>query len=102
MIIHILIYRHRHGYPIAFLDRQMVLQVLYDNIRDKSKVFTNKRVERVVMNHDGVTVKTEDGSSYSGDILIGADGIHSAVRGEMWRIANERSPGWFPPNEHKC
>src|SRR5450756_163652 len=33
--------RRRHGYPILFLDRQMVLQVLYENIRDVSKVLTN-------------------------------------------------------------
>ncbi|KAL6406619.1 FAD-binding domain containing protein [Ilyonectria robusta] len=91
--------RERHGYPIAFLDRQMVLQVLYDNIRDKTKILTKKHVQKVDMTDDGVVVKTSDGSSYKGDILIGADGIHSSVRGEMWRIANEISPGWIPSDE---
>ncbi|KAF7549510.1 hypothetical protein G7Z17_g6330 [Cylindrodendrum hubeiense] len=89
----------RHGYPITFLDRQMVIQVLYDNVRDKSKVLTNKRVQRVSMTDDGVVVKTSDGSSYKGDILVGADGIHSTVRGEMWKIANEMSPEWIPADE---
>lgn len=92
----------RHGYPITFLDRQMVLQVLYDNIRDKTKILTNKRVQKVNLKDDGVIVQTSDGSIYKGDILVGADGIHSIVRGEMWRIANEMSPGWIPSNEHSC
>ncbi|KAL4810805.1 hypothetical protein BDV18DRAFT_155418 [Aspergillus unguis] len=87
----------RHGYPIVFLDRQMVLQVLYDNIKDKSKVLTKKRVQTVDMDDNGVTVTTSDSSSYQGDILIGADGIHSTVREEMWRIANNISPGWIAP-----
>ncbi|UPK90661.1 hypothetical protein LCI18_001596 [Fusarium solani-melongenae] len=91
---------NQHGYPITFLDRQMVLQMLYENIRDKSKVLTNKHVYKVDLMGDGVVVKTQDGSTYHGDILVGADGIHSAVRGEMWRIANKMSPGWFPNNEH--
>lgn len=80
----------------------MVLQVLYDNIRDKTKILTRKRVQNVDMNDDGVTVQTTDGSTYRGDILVGADGIHSTVRGEMWRIANEMSPGWIPADEHAC
>jgi 2-polyprenyl-6-methoxyphenol hydroxylase-like FAD-dependent oxidoreductase len=77
----------------------MVLQVLYDNIRDKTKVLTRKRVQKVELLEDGVVVNTTDGSSYKGDILVGADGIHSSVREEMWRIANEISPGWIPSDE---
>ncbi|CAK7205375.1 hypothetical protein SEUCBS139899_008145 [Sporothrix eucalyptigena] len=94
--------RQRHGYPITFLDRQMVLQVLYDNIKDKSKVLINKRVNKVTTTDNGVTVKTADGSVYQGDILVGADGIHSKVRDEMWRIAHEEKPGWIPADERSC
>ncbi|KAF2020082.1 FAD-binding domain-containing protein [Aaosphaeria arxii CBS 175.79] len=90
----------RHGYPIIFLDRQMVLKLLYENIRDKSKILTNKRVKNVRITDDGVLVNTADGSSYQGDILVGADGIHSTVRTEMWNIANKMAPGWFPSDEH--
>lgn len=80
----------------------MVLQVLYDNIQDKSKILVNKKVQNVKMTEDGVVVKTSDGSSYEGDILVGADGIHSSVREEMWRIANDLSPGWIPSDERSC
>ncbi|KAF2804993.1 FAD-binding domain-containing protein [Mytilinidion resinicola] len=91
-----------HGYPILFMDRQMVLQVLYDNIKDKSKVLTDKRVTKVEVNEKGVKAITSDGSVYTGDIMIGADGIHSQVRKEMWRIADEKSPGNIPASEHEA
>lgn len=83
-----------------FLDRQMVLQVLYDNIKDKSKVLTEKRLEKVDLHEKGVSVTCTDGSTFSGDFVVGGDGIHSTTRSEMWRIAGEKSPGYFPPAEH--
>jgi 2-polyprenyl-6-methoxyphenol hydroxylase-like FAD-dependent oxidoreductase len=82
-----------------FLDRQMVLQALYDHIQDKSKVILSKRVERIDPIEGGVIVRTKDGSSYTGDIAIGADGMHSATRNEMWRIANAVQPRYIPANE---
>lgn len=91
--------RNSHGYPMLFLDRQMVLQVLYSNIKDKSKVMPNKRVCGVEHREGRVIVTTSDGSTYDGDIVVGADGIHSAVRSEMWRIADSMSPGFIPAEE---
>lgn len=87
----------------------MLLQILYDNLNHKDRVLTNKRVAHVEMSATGVLVTTEDGSTYSGDILVGGDGVHSKVRQEMWRIASssastadafplvERSSECFPP-----
>ena len=78
---------YRHGYPIAFMDRQTVLQTLYNKIQDKSKILTGKRV-KAIDSSDPTVVKviTTDGSIYSGDIVVGADGIHSTVRQEMARL----------------
>ncbi|KAF4820432.1 FAD-dependent monooxygenase atmM [Colletotrichum siamense] len=87
------------GYPCVFIDRQMLLQVLYEKIRHKDRVLTGKRVSRVEMTDSGVTVKTQDGSSYAGDILIGADGVRSTIRQEMWRLASEEKQNVFPPDE---
>jgi 2-polyprenyl-6-methoxyphenol hydroxylase-like FAD-dependent oxidoreductase len=90
----------RHGYPILSLDFQRVLQVLYDNIQDKSKILTKKEIWNVDVTHNGVVVKTSDGSLYNGDILVGADGNQSTVRDTMWQIADELSPGWISSDEH--
>jgi len=53
----------------------------------------NKRVVEVVHGVESVLVKCADGTVYEGDIVIGADGIHSRVRMEMQRIAHNTSPG---------
>ncbi|KAK1856057.1 FAD binding domain protein [Colletotrichum chrysophilum] len=87
------------GYASLWVDRQMLLQILYDNLKQKDKVLTNKRVVHVKTSSTGVEVKTEDGSTYAGDILVGGDGVHSKVRQEMWRIASVSDPTAFPPEE---
>ncbi|KAI8217131.1 FAD-dependent monooxygenase andE [Colletotrichum sp. SAR 10_86] len=87
------------GYASLWVDRQMLLQILYDNLKQKVKVLTNKRVVHVETSSTGVVVKTEDGSTYAGDILVGGDGVHSKVRQEMWRIASVSDPTAFPPEE---
>ncbi|KAH9228284.1 hypothetical protein K456DRAFT_1926221 [Colletotrichum gloeosporioides 23] len=89
----------RTGYPSIFIDRQMLLQVLYDNLKQKNKVNPSKRVNKIDLSEKGVTVYTTDGSIYEGDIVVGADGIHSTVRSEMWRIGIKETPGYFPHDE---
>jgi salicylate hydroxylase len=42
------------------------------------------RIERFDQGDDGVTVTLADGSTATGDVLIGADGIHSTVRERMF------------------
>jgi 2-polyprenyl-6-methoxyphenol hydroxylase-like FAD-dependent oxidoreductase len=78
----------------------MVLKVLYENIKDKKKVLTGKRLEKIIeMNDKGVKAVTTDGSIYSGDILIGADGVHSTTRGQMWELAARLEPNYFDHEE---
>lgn len=89
---------NRIGYPQIFIDRQTVLEVLFDSLKHKERVFTNKRVECVEHGENNVTVRTKDGSKYTGDIIIGADGIHSNVRKEMWRIAHSAKSDVFQAN----
>jgi 2-polyprenyl-6-methoxyphenol hydroxylase-like FAD-dependent oxidoreductase len=75
------------------MDRQQVIQGLWDNLRDRSKVHTSCGVVKVVCHADGVAVETVDGSVFHGDIVVGADGVHSNVRQEMRRIGAEDCPG---------
>ncbi|KAI1072894.1 hypothetical protein LB507_008933 [Fusarium sp. FIESC RH6] len=92
-------FEKRTGYPSIFIDRQMLLQVLHNNIKHKYRVLPNKRVTRVEWTSNGARVHTKDGSTFDGDIVVGADGIHSKVRDEMWRLGKEQSPGYFPVDE---
>ncbi|KAI1016880.1 hypothetical protein LB504_007119, partial [Fusarium proliferatum] len=86
----------RHGYPTIFIDRQMLMQVLYDKLESKASVHAGQKVVSVLELDNGVQVTTDGGKVFQGDILVGADGIYSTVRKEMWRIA---SPGSFPADE---
>ncbi|KAH7033741.1 FAD binding domain protein [Microdochium trichocladiopsis] len=89
----------RHGYEILFFDRQWLLKVLYDQLRHKDRVRINQRVQKITTGPTGVEVTTTNGETFSGSIVIGADGIHSTVRQEMRRLADDRSPGYFPQGE---
>ncbi|KAL2782879.1 hypothetical protein BJX66DRAFT_350308 [Aspergillus keveii] len=40
-----------------------------------------------IEHHDGgVGIETRDGRIFTGDFVVGADGVHSKTRGEMWRL----------------
>ncbi|KAF5866585.1 hypothetical protein ETB97_011470 [Aspergillus alliaceus] len=52
-------------------------------ISDKFKGVSQKCVARVSHAEDHVEVTASDGSTFRGDILVGADGTHSRVRKEM-------------------
>ncbi|QSZ32310.1 hypothetical protein DSL72_001884 [Monilinia vaccinii-corymbosi] len=80
----------RLGYTITFLEREKLLEILYQNLPDKSKILTGKYVRSIEQDSKEAVVICEDGSRYSGDVIAGADGIHSVIRSEMRRqIAKE-------------
>ncbi|KAJ4256153.1 hypothetical protein NW762_009229 [Fusarium torreyae] len=89
----------RHGYPTIFIDRQMLLEALHNNLKFRDSVLPGQRVETVTELDDGVEVRTSKGDVFRGDIVVGADGIYSTVRREMWRIGNKVSPGYFHADE---
>jgi FAD dependent monooxygenase len=71
----------------------MFLGSLYEQLEDKSKILLRKKVVGFEHGEESVTVHCEDGTSFKGDLVIGADGVHSKTRAEMQRIANEKEPG---------
>ncbi|KAH7035910.1 uncharacterized protein B0I36DRAFT_319334 [Microdochium trichocladiopsis] len=80
----------RHGYANLFLARHDLLNVLYGGIEDKERLLVNKRVTKVDSLEDCARVHTTDGTVYEGQIVVGADGVRSFVRQEMWRHAGEQ------------
>lgn len=49
-----------------------------------TRLHFGKRVVSIVQGENGVIVRTADGKSYEGDILVGADGCFSAVRQSIY------------------
>jgi FAD-dependent urate hydroxylase len=70
---------NRLGAPIRMVPRRILLERLLNGF-PMDRVRCNSRAARVVSTPDGVRVDFEDGSSVHGDLLIGADGLHSVVR----------------------
>ncbi|KAK1453504.1 FAD binding domain-containing protein [Colletotrichum melonis] len=88
------IFKANHGAePVAF-HRAHLIGALYDGLPEaaKSKYFTGKKLAGIVSTDTGVTVTCEDGSSYDGSIVIGADGVHSATRRQMRKLAVAEDP----------
>ena len=78
---------NRTRYSTAWGERQNLLRVLYENLKDRSKILVSKDLASIKHEATGVTAICADGSSFSGDILIGADGVFSKTRSQMWGLA---------------
>lgn len=67
-----------------------MLQILANHIQRKECILANKRVQKISQDPKGATVFCTDGTQYRGDIVVGADGVNSTVRHEMWRAAESQ------------
>jgi FAD-dependent urate hydroxylase len=70
---------NRLGASIRMVPRRILLERLLKGF-PADRIRCNSRAVRVVNDGNGVRVDFEDGSSVEGDVLIGADGLHSVVR----------------------
>ncbi|KAJ7473813.1 putative kynurenine 3-monooxygenase [Mycena galericulata] len=71
------------GYPSVRVMRSTLHTVLLDAGEEMGDMITVKwgaKLSRIEEDEQGVTAYFEDGSEAQGDILIGADGMHSKVR----------------------
>ncbi|KAF9950272.1 hypothetical protein BGZ72_008047 [Mortierella alpina] len=51
----------------------------------KEKIHMGKKIVSLSQNEESVTITCEDGSAYTGDILVGADGTQSTVRELLYK-----------------
>ena len=75
-----------HDVPQFSIHRGHLHQVLWQAAEARlpnGALLRNARLQSFTQNAHGVTVYLADGRSLSGDVLIGADGIHSAIRAAL-------------------
>ncbi|KAK4239014.1 hypothetical protein C8A03DRAFT_14582 [Achaetomium macrosporum] len=86
------LFRARTGYSGCWGERQILLRVLHENLKDRSKILVNKDIIDIRHDADGVSAVCGDGSSFRGDILVGADGVYSKTRTKIWELAEPANP----------
>ncbi len=74
-----------HGAPYYHLHRADIHELLARKVYalDPDCITLNARAEGFEVSADGVTLKLADGTSVHGDVLVGADGIKSAIRAQL-------------------
>jgi 2-polyprenyl-6-methoxyphenol hydroxylase-like FAD-dependent oxidoreductase len=77
-------FRKRFGNPYAVIHRQDIHNSLLEGATETGKVefFTSCRVESIEQAADSVTVTCGNGKTFTGQALIGADGVRSVVRAQ--------------------
>jgi len=98
----------RYGQPTVAIGRSDLHGILRDALT--APVVTGAEVTGYTEHADGVSVHFADGTSQDGDLLVGADGVRSAVRAGLlgpqppdytgyiaWRGHARMSPEEFPP-----
>ncbi|MEV4113231.1 FAD-dependent monooxygenase [Nonomuraea sp. NPDC049695] len=73
----------RYGFPTQAVPRRCLLERLADGLPD-GIVHYGLACRSVAQDGGRVTATFADGSTATGDVLIGADGHHSAVRRTLW------------------
>ena len=75
-----------HEVPQFSIHRGHLHQVLWQAAEARlpaGALLNNARLQGFTQDAGGITVHLSDGRSLSGDVLIGADGIHSAIRATL-------------------
>lgn len=78
------------------ISRPAIYDILLRRI-PRGKLVFNKRVLTTKEVEKGVEIVCSDGSKYEGDILVGADGVNSAVRQNIYKRLKEE--GRLPPED---
>ncbi|KAG0223230.1 hypothetical protein BGX31_008636 [Mortierella sp. GBA43] len=71
------------GYDTLVTSRPQFHALLSSHVTAE-KIHMNKQVVALTQNTESVTITCADGSTYTGDILIGADGAYSTIRQHLY------------------
>ncbi|KAF9114618.1 hypothetical protein BGX27_010283 [Mortierella sp. AM989] len=75
--------KETNGYETLVTSRDQFHALLLSRV-PKEKIRTSKKIVSLSQDSESVTITCADGSSYTGDILVGADGAYSGVRQALY------------------
>lgn len=82
-------YKENTGYDFIMLARRDLYDLLLSQV-PAERMHMNKKIIATEQSSQGVSITCSDGTIYRGDILVGADGAHSAVRLGLYTELNEK------------
>ncbi|KAF9543217.1 hypothetical protein EC957_001092 [Mortierella hygrophila] len=87
------------GYERILFARPQLYDMLFRNI-PSNKIHMSKKILSFQQNHEGVMLRFSDNTTIHGDILVGADGAHSAIRQHLYKTLDKQ--GLLPMADAKA
>jgi 2-polyprenyl-6-methoxyphenol hydroxylase-like FAD-dependent oxidoreductase len=89
------------GYYYTVFPRPALYALMLAKIPQEKLLF-NKKVVSMDQSNDSVSVQCADGTTYSGDILVGADGAYSGVRQSLYEQLSKQGQLPASDTEQMC
>src|SRR6516225_5307257 len=105
------VFRELTGGRFVTLGRSDLSRLLFEKIKDTTEVIFGDEIVELQEETDGVWIKFKHASQRKFDLIVGADGLHSKVRGLVFRqqarfekqlgylVAGFEAPGYRPRDE---
>ncbi|KAF9343933.1 hypothetical protein BGX26_005012 [Mortierella sp. AD094] len=87
------------GYDNHLFARPKLYDLLLSRV-PAERVHYKKKVLSIAYNAEGAMIRCSDGTTYHGDILVGADGANSGVRQSLYKLM--QSNGQLPDSDTKA
>lgn len=86
----------RYGYPYCTVWRPDLLSVLAEAVRGikPDAVHLGAKCAGFTQEDAGVSLRLEDGRLVAGDVLVGADGVHSVIRSQLFGTGKANFTGF--------
>lgn len=83
----------RYGMAYTQVNRTKLRQLIATKV-DRTKISFGQKITAITQHPDRVDVTFADGSATTGDVLVGADGVHSFVRDCIFCRGLQKFFGW--------
>ncbi|KAF9993263.1 hypothetical protein BGZ80_001695 [Entomortierella chlamydospora] len=87
------------GYDIHMFSRPKFYALLLSHV-PAGKIHYKKKVMSIAHNKEGAMIRCSDGTTYHGDILVGADGAYSGIRQNLYKSL--QGNGQLPDSDTKA
>ncbi|KAF8955614.1 hypothetical protein BGZ46_002586, partial [Entomortierella lignicola] len=86
------------GYLPHIISRPILYGILLKLV-PPHRIIMSKKILSFAQNHEGVTVRCSDNTSYQAEILVGSDGAYSAVRQSLYKELHKK--GVLPKSDNE-